>query len=728
LPRSDGEAGTVVGPVAQQVLLDSEGQFSIALWATDEGSLGLTYTVTLQWFDATTGQLRETGLGFMALAYSASPQSLNSLLVQTVPEPVATDVLAQAAAYAAAAAAAVPASAASAASAAASAAAAALYDGPTLDNMPALLADTTLTLTPGQPGTVTVGTIVRTKAEQFAFTVAAAASGTTVATAAGLNLSIIPMWVGADGGILNTAFWGGNDGVVDDADRLQACINMAANDPRIREIYIPGAVYSSKDIYCIYDATNNPGFPSGNLAAGRSRIRGSIQMNRRDWANAEYVGSYIRFAPGKRLILSKQNTVEADFATGQRGHITHLENLSIIGAHDTLIDHPYAETYNVIRNIFVGNSAPAAGIPTVRIAQSYSSSFENILVCGDTDLPTSAPVGGWVGTGIAFEPGPYPGGANTYKNITAAYFDECIVFGRDYDAGQTLFTKSITGDVAENIQGQYANIGIHVKHGVRSFLISASWGEACEEAPILIDNSAEGINVFASVLRMATGVAGLRGLIKVGNETGTPTIDAAVNVKIEKCNLFCTNALAGVWVSDAAKDVVVDGNDFWNGGGAAVGIQGGVGGEVTLRNNNYFMHGASSIMPPGRRFCVVGGTVASPTYTDRSEYALELDYKGPELSANLDCSTWRRPPTYVSFNTIGGTRTLTLPALSGASSRLARVTVSKLFAANSVVIDAQTGGTIKGAQTLSLTAAYSAVSLIHAGTGSGRWDVTGAAI
>jgi hypothetical protein len=212
LPRSDGEAGTVVGPVAQQVLLDSEGQFSIALWATSEGSLGLTYTVTLQWFDATTGRLRETGLGFMALAYSAAPQSLNSLLVQSVPEPVPTDILAQAAAYAAAAQASAADSDADRAAAELAASQAALYDGPTLDNMTALLADTTLTLTPGQPSTVTVGTIVRTKAEQFAFTVAAAASGTTIATAGAVNLSPISK----NGGFTPYQLGAKGDNVADD--------------------------------------------------------------------------------------------------------------------------------------------------------------------------------------------------------------------------------------------------------------------------------------------------------------------------------------------------------------------------------------------------------------------------------------------------------------------------------------------------------------------------------
>lgn len=69
---------------------------------------------------------------------------------------------------------------ASAASAAASAASAALYDGPWLDTVAALIADTSLTYTPALPGTVVAGDYVKTRAEGFAGTVLA--SGTPVAS------------------------------------------------------------------------------------------------------------------------------------------------------------------------------------------------------------------------------------------------------------------------------------------------------------------------------------------------------------------------------------------------------------------------------------------------------------------------------------------------------------------------------------------------------------------
>lgn len=79
--------------------------------------------------------------------------------------------------------------AASAADALASATAAALYDGPWLDTVSALIADTSLTYTPAQPSTVSAGDYVRTRAEGFAYQVAASgAVDQHVTTAGGVKL------------------------------------------------------------------------------------------------------------------------------------------------------------------------------------------------------------------------------------------------------------------------------------------------------------------------------------------------------------------------------------------------------------------------------------------------------------------------------------------------------------------------------------------------------------
>lgn len=105
-----------------------------------------------------------------------------------------------------------------AAEAAASAASAALYDGPWLDTVAALLADTTFTYTAAQPGTVTAGDIIRTRAEGFSYEVAA--SGATdhhITTAGGVKLYVLA----GNAGMNVRAFGAVGDGVADDTAAIQ---------------------------------------------------------------------------------------------------------------------------------------------------------------------------------------------------------------------------------------------------------------------------------------------------------------------------------------------------------------------------------------------------------------------------------------------------------------------------------------------------------------------------
>jgi len=78
-------------------------------------------------------------------------------------------------------------------SAAASAAQAALYDGPWLDDVAAVLADTALTYTTGGPSSVVAGDYVQTRKEGFAYKVAASgASDQHLVTAGGVKLYVMP--------------------------------------------------------------------------------------------------------------------------------------------------------------------------------------------------------------------------------------------------------------------------------------------------------------------------------------------------------------------------------------------------------------------------------------------------------------------------------------------------------------------------------------------------------
>ena len=96
-----------------------------------------------------------------------------------------------------------------------SADAAALYDGPWIDTVIALLSDATLTYTVGQPATVSAGDYVRTRAEGFSYEVAAPlATDHHITTAGGVKLYVRSPDVRAFGAV--------GDGVTDDTAAVLA--------------------------------------------------------------------------------------------------------------------------------------------------------------------------------------------------------------------------------------------------------------------------------------------------------------------------------------------------------------------------------------------------------------------------------------------------------------------------------------------------------------------------
>lgn len=106
-----------------------------------------------------------------------------------------------------------------------------------LDDVAALLADTTLAYGPGAAH-VQAGDIVRTRAEGFAYEVAA--SGATdhhIATAGGVKLYVLP---GADGVYL-AAFAPSGDGVADDTSALLSAASLATSAKR--RLVVPAGVF-----------------------------------------------------------------------------------------------------------------------------------------------------------------------------------------------------------------------------------------------------------------------------------------------------------------------------------------------------------------------------------------------------------------------------------------------------------------------------------------------------
>lgn len=208
-------------PAATVVLaLNASGVGTANLWPVTRGTRNSFYTVVLVGSRTINGQLRSDRftLGRIAPPATGAPFALADLLAQSSGGIVvgstvyATLADAVAAALAAAAAGADPIAAtaakdaAEAAQAAAelAAAQAAAFDGPWLDTVTALLNDTTLTYTAGQPTTVAAGDYVRTRAEGFSYQVASAlATDFHVQTAGGVRLYVLP---GEDGAVTPRQF------------------------------------------------------------------------------------------------------------------------------------------------------------------------------------------------------------------------------------------------------------------------------------------------------------------------------------------------------------------------------------------------------------------------------------------------------------------------------------------------------------------------------------------
>jgi hypothetical protein len=130
----------------------------------------------------------------------------------------------------------------SAAQAASSAAQAALFEGPWLDNVAALLANTSLGYAAAGGNLVTAGEYVRTRAEGFAYLVAASgASDHHLTTAGGVKLYVQP----GERGINVKAFGAKGDGVTDDAAAVQLAFDKFPNGtiffPRSTGAYILGS-------------------------------------------------------------------------------------------------------------------------------------------------------------------------------------------------------------------------------------------------------------------------------------------------------------------------------------------------------------------------------------------------------------------------------------------------------------------------------------------------------
>lgn len=178
-------SGDIFAPEYIEVIASAGGAFSVTLQSTDDLEAGASYSVILKYREPLDNKDREYTVGQFMLP-AGGPYQLGDLLTVPFVEPVPADILALCQAYAVAAKD-------SATDAAASAAQAALYDGPWVDDVAALLADTSLTYTAGTASSVAAGDYVRTRREGLSYLVAASgASDQNVTTAGGVKLYEAP--------------------------------------------------------------------------------------------------------------------------------------------------------------------------------------------------------------------------------------------------------------------------------------------------------------------------------------------------------------------------------------------------------------------------------------------------------------------------------------------------------------------------------------------------------
>ncbi|MEZ5720475.1 MAG: glycosyl hydrolase family 28-related protein [Paracoccaceae bacterium] len=151
----------------------------------------------------------------------------------------------------------------------------------------ALIADTDLTYTPDQDGSVVTGTNVITQAEGFGFTVAdAGASDHNLVTAGGVKLYVLPT---SDGTYSVRAFGAVGDGVTDDTAAIQAAIDHC--NANAATLQAPGGPYlvTTINVTCPLVGSINNRFSAGDttftsaVGAGEwavviDDLRGSIEQ------------------------------------------------------------------------------------------------------------------------------------------------------------------------------------------------------------------------------------------------------------------------------------------------------------------------------------------------------------------------------------------------------------------------------------------------------------------
>jgi len=280
-----------------------------------------------------------------------------------------------------------------------------------------LLADTTLTYTAGQPGTVVAGDIIHTQADDFYYEVALSSATDHHVTTAG----VVKLYglVGSDGRLNVKAFGAVGDGVADDTQPIQKAINAGSFMSGIPEIYIPAGKYVISTIYLCRDATNNPGF---NTAIPEGLVTlvgaGSIGIQAVSRASSLLAKGTVLLATSGAASSIVMSLVDASPYSIRKQQI---KNLTIISdTTDYAIRNPSAPQGSLLEDVSVRvESATGSG---VLWGASWYSTWSRVSISQTTDAPVSS------GDGVLFQSSIFAG---LYGFFSCAFqgFTNTVRFG-----------------------------------------------------------------------------------------------------------------------------------------------------------------------------------------------------------------------------------------------------------------------------------------------------------
>lgn len=475
--------GDIFAPEYIEAIADpTTGAFSVSLQTTDDLEAGASYSVVLKYREPLDNKDREYIVANFMLP-SGGPYQLGDLLTVPFVEPVPADILALCQAYAVAAGTAADAAHAWAESptppdpldptskssktwageAAASAAQAALYDGPWLDTVSALIADTSLTYTPAQPSTVSAGDYVRTRAEGFAYQVAASgAVDQHVTTAGGVKLYVLP---GADGWAHLDAFGATRDGTdcsrelqlaVDSFDNVDMtgtgiyglATEIDLNDLRFLKLRGTGAtIRPLTNGMTMFRSTEGPA--TTNNSYGQSFINLYIKGDGATGVTGFDLYRFVRYASGMQNVMIEGIETGVHFRELCYGAL--ISNLDVFDVENPVIVDQVAGALEFLHPRIDMAGKPGVGIDIK--AYAGAGGVENV----GTKISGGAVEGGLIGVRDA--------GYNT--QVEGTYFernseaDISLVSGSFYFSGRATSHTASGGTVAYKGRGADSALIVH---------------------------------------------------------------------------------------------------------------------------------------------------------------------------------------------------------------------------------------------------------------------------